>query len=281
MKQAEPLGYRELAAYAEGEVTASKAEELKEVFSKSPESTRRLVRVKTVIAHLRDTSAVDGIDLLTGLKEQMSARRPSLPESERNWWRAPRTVVLVAAVAAAAVILPVVLERKDADTSSKKKDEYRVKSASTRRVARSRWIALNAFRLSGVTEPEPLRDILHIGDGLLFSYTNLGPEPFSYLMIFGVDGNRRVYWYYPAFLDARDNPKGIDIEKGASRAGLQEVIAHPYRVGPLTLFGLFSDKALSVFDIETAMQRGLADAAALEAAFDGVKVKALRVEVVP
>jgi beta-glucosidase len=33
---------------------------------------------------------------------------------------------------------------------------------------------------------------------LLFSYTNVGPAPFEYLMIFGIDARDDVHWFFPA-----------------------------------------------------------------------------------
>jgi hypothetical protein len=277
MRQVAPVDYRDLAALAEGEVTASEAAQLEEALAASPESRRRLDRVRAVTAHLGDTTAVDGIDLFPVLKQRLAAGNPAV-RAPRRRWLSPRGLGF--ALAAAAVALPLVL-LKSWHTASRPEQAYRAKSATSHHDARSRWIALNAFRLSGEAAPEPLGDVLHRNDGLLFSYTNLGPTPFSHLMIFGIDEQRRVYWYYPAFMDARDNPKGIDIQQGGGRVGLSEVIAHPYHEGRLTILGLFSDQALSVADVESAVQRGLVESAELEGAFEGVRIKTLQVSVIP
>jgi hypothetical protein len=278
MKQAAPLPYRDLAKLIEGEATASETAELQATLAQSPESRQRLLRVEAVAAHLGDTTAVDEIDLLPDLEQRFAARIPSAPAA-RRWWRAPRWLGLGLPAVAILLALPALLLR-DGGSASKPEHSYRAKSATPHLDARARWIALNVFRLSGDAAPEPLGDVLHLDDGLLFSYTNLGPAPFSFLMVFGVDEQRRVYWYYPAFMDARDDPKAIDIQKGVSRFALDEVIAHPYQLGTLTLFGLFSDHALSVSALESAVGRGLGDGTALEATFDGIRVKTLRVRVV-
>jgi hypothetical protein len=270
------LSYPALAKYADGEVTASQAAALADAIAQSPEAQRRLARVESVAASFADASAVEGIDLLPELRKRLPnvAGRAERPRSNS---RRAATLGVVVAAAAAAVVLPVVLAKR-APTPGQ--PEFRAKSAAATPDARSRWIALNVFRLSGNGPPEPLRDVLHVDDGLLFSYSNLGPTPFSHLMVFGVDEQRRVYWYYPAFLDPRDNPIGITIEKGASRVALNEVVAHHYRAGRLTIFAVFSDRAFSVSNVERAVERGATESAALEGALDGARVKSLSVEVV-
>jgi hypothetical protein len=279
VKPAKLFAYRDLARLVDQAATAAPGESRDGDAVPSTENGRRLERVKTVAAYLGDTAVVDGIDLLPDLQARLANLTPTAAEPRRRW-TSPRLLGLAAAATVIALGLPIVLW-KTWPTTTGPDAGYRAKTATTQRDARSRWIALGAFCLSGEAAPEPLHDVLHVDDGLLFTYTNLGPAPFSSLMIFGLDDSGRVYWYYPAFLDARDNPKSIDIQKDASRVGLHEVIAHPYREGSLTLFGLFSDEALSVAEVENAVQRGLHDGAALEAAFDGVRVKTLRVKVVP
>ena len=278
MRQPESLTYRDLAKYVDGEVTASQAEEMDAVLSSARESRRRLDRVKRVVAHLGDTSGVDDIDLMPGLRARLAGMEVAARPRQRRWRWPPRYLGLAAA-AVVALALSVVFLRDGSKTSRGEADGFRAKSAAGHTDPRSRWIALNVFRLSGNAEPEPLGETLRVEDGLLFSYSNLGPEPFSRLMIFAVDATGRIYWYYPAFLDERDDPKGIAIEKGASRAPLHEVIAHPYREGALAIFGLFSDDPLTVSEVEAAVRRGAKDRAGFEAAFDGVRVKSLNAEV--
>jgi len=280
MRPLERLTGRDVVELAEGTVTVAEVAQLEASLARFPAARQQLERVRAVTAHLGDVSAIEDVDLLPELRRRLANGRGSQPGTRRMHWWSPRVFAVAAAAAVLAVVLPTVLLRPR-QTVTGPENEYRAKSALPVYDARSRWIAVNAFRLSGEAAPEPLHDVLHKDDGLLFSYTNLGPEPFSYLMIFGIDEGRHVYWYYPAFLDARDNPKGTEIEKGGSRVGLQEVIAHPYREGMLRLFGLFSDRALSVSDIEQAARRGIRDAAGLESAFDGVRVKSLQVKVVP
>lgn len=281
MKHSEQLSYRALAAYTEGEVAASEAASIEEALLTSQEGRQRLSRINSVEAALRDIRVVEDIELLPSLLPRLEAARRSTTQASGR----PRPAFRIAGpVAAAATVVllvfaGVLLFRQRPSATSV--DEYRVKSAASASDVRSRWIAFNAFRLSGEAQPEQVTDTLRSDDGLLFSYTNLGPEPFSYILIFGVDANRRVYWYYPAFLDHADNPKSISIAKDVSRAGLREVIAHPYTEGSLTLFSLFSDKVLSVSDIEAAVTQGVDDVEGFEATFDNVRAKALFIKVLP
>ena len=276
MKRADQLSYVDLAKYAEGEVTASEAEEMAERLSKEPRNRRKLARINRAIAHLRPDETLDDIDIYTGIHQRL-AETSFRSESHRR--AIPFRRIGLAAAAVTAILLPAILFLKGPPSPAENTAGFRAKSAKKHVDNRSRWIALNVFRLSGNEAAEQVASTLHAKDGLLFSYTNLGPKPFSRLMVFAVDHARRVYWYYPAYLDERDDPKGISIAKGVSRAGLREVIAHPYREGALTIFGLFSDGPLTVSAVEAAVRQGIADSEGFEATFDGVRVTALNVTV--
>ncbi len=269
------LTYTQLSRYVADEVTASQTETLDAVLAESKESRRRLVRIQRVVDHLSDTDDVAGIDLLPALRRRIAA----VPSETAPEHRFPLNGLRLGLAAATVVLLALpVLFLASRNEETKAPAGLRAKSA-TKGDGRSRWIALNAFHLSKNEAPERLSGTLHPDDGLLFSYTNLGPAPFSHLMVFAIDEAGQVYWYYPAFLDARDNPTGIRIKSGVSREGLQEVIAHPYKEGELVLIGLFSDTALSVADIENRVEMGIADATGFEKAFEGVRVKWLKVTV--
>lgn len=279
MKHSDKTAYRALAAYTEGEVTVSEAAAIEDALLGSQEGKRRLKRIHAVQTMLRDTGATDQIDLLPGLLPRLEAARRLGAQSSAEGRNMSRWMGFAAAAAIALLVSAGLLLTRSQESPAPE-DEFRVKSAAPERDTRSRWIAFNAFRLSEKAQPEQVRDSLHPNDGLLFSYTNLGPKPFSYMMIFGMDDHRRVYWYYPAFLDAKDNPTSIPIDRDVSRAGLREVIAHPYAEGSLTLFALFSDNILSVSDIESAAAQGVKDGTGFETRFEGVRAKVLTAEVV-
>jgi hypothetical protein len=91
---------------------------------------------------------------------------------------------------------------------------------------------------------------MHRDDGLLFAYTNLGPQPFDYLMVFGIDARGAVRWYHPSFDRQGTNPVSIPLEKGVARAVLKEVIRHDLAAGRFQIVALFTRQALTVADVE-------------------------------
>jgi hypothetical protein len=98
-------------------------------------------------------------------------------------------------------------------------------------------------------EPERLRRSLRAEDGLLFAYTNLGDEPFQHLMLFCVDAQRELHWFYPAYASERDNPSSIPIRAGQEQA-LSEVIWLDLPKGPLTIYAAFTREPLDVWGVE-------------------------------
>jgi hypothetical protein len=112
--------------------------------------------------------------------------------------------------------------------------------------------ALHVFRAlpGGAAEPAPAR--LAPTDGLLFAYSNPGAA-YSRLMVFAVDEQQRVYWYYPAYQQAGQDPPAVPIERGSAGVELREVIHHPLPAGRVRLFALFLPADEHVLAVEAAV----------------------------
>jgi hypothetical protein len=93
---------------------------------------------------------------------------------------------------------------------------------------------------------------MHADDGILIAYSNPGAE-FSYLMIFAVDVQGGVHWYYPAWEQPGQNPAAPAIRTHALGVELGEEIRHRLPAGPLRVFGLFLPRPLLVGDVERAV----------------------------
>ena len=124
----------------------------------------------------------------------------------------------------------------------------------------NRWISLRVFH-PGVTpgayaevEGTILRD-----DPLVFSVRNAAQSSYRFMMIFGIQDTGSVYWYYPAYNDAQQNPKSVPIEASAETKSLGEEIRHKLSPGWLRVVGLFSDRPLDVATIERLVERGLSE----------------------
>jgi hypothetical protein len=112
--------------------------------------------------------------------------------------------------------------------------------------------ALHLFRAAAGGAPEPAGDRIHATDGLLFAYSNPGAA-YSHLMVFALDEQQRVYWYYPAYERAGEDPEAVPLERGRSGVELGEVIRHPLPAGQVRLFALFLDRPLRVLAVEAAV----------------------------
>jgi hypothetical protein len=113
----------------------------------------------------------------------------------------------------------------------------------------ARWEGIRAFRLVPGGQPERLRKSVRSEDGLLFAYTNLGAEPFEHLMVFCVDAEREVHWFYPAYASEHENPSSIPVQVGQELA-LSEVVWLDLPKGPLTIYGAFTREPLDVWAVE-------------------------------
>jgi len=80
--------------------------------------------------------------------------------------------------------------------------------------------------------------IIRNNQALAFAYTNSGQNPYKHLLLFGVDENYIIYWYYPAFLNDQENPSAYPISSGVG-IELKEEVSHHYEGRLLKIFGLF------------------------------------------
>jgi hypothetical protein len=94
-------------------------------------------------------------------------------------------------------------------------------------------------------------------DELAFAYTNQGAFP--YLLVFGVDEHRHVYWYHPAWTNAADTPRAVAIQTGPEARELPDATSHELDGTSLRVIGLFTRSALTTRDVEARIQSGNID----------------------
>lgn len=121
---------------------------------------------------------------------------------------------------------------------------------------------------SGVFQPQATIQIYEVVKGraqlagsflsadaeLAFTYRN--PENFSHLMIFAVDSSQQIYWYYPAWTRAPENPSSLAIRPTEGWVELSEAVKQPMAAGQVMLYALFSHAAYNVQDLERAFRAG-------------------------
>jgi hypothetical protein len=159
----------------------------------------------------------------------------------------------IVAVAVVALRPPSAAERPPMGPSGPSVDEFRAKSAAPGN-NRERWSGIRVYRVDAAGEARRLGDRLHATDGLLFSYTNLGPAPLEHLMVFGIDAQGGIRWFYPAYDREGTNPESVAIKRGDADVPLPDVIRHDLAPGPLAIHAVFSDRALRVLDVEALLR---------------------------
>jgi hypothetical protein len=250
-KQASPSA-AEIAAYLERELGASDRAALDAEIAASPQTQRRLARVQM----LRDELAsplpeIERIDLTASVREGIRRGAPRQPRATRAAWASAAAVLAVAAGTALGV-----------RGLGSRGEDFREKGASSRAAT---WAGFQAYRVPKAGSPEPLRERLGRDDGLAFSYTNLGPQPFEYLMLFARDARGEVRWFEPPYDQAGSNPTSLPIAKDAARTPIAEVIFQDFARGPLEIHAVFSRRPLRVLDVE----KQLAGARTAELDLDG------------
>jgi hypothetical protein len=127
-------------------------------------------------------------------------------------------------------------------------------SRFTPRGLRARDSSVVVYRVSPTGASEQVGNAIAPSDELAFAYRN--PEGHRYLLVFATDEHRRVYWYYPAWRDAAQDPEAVPIRAGEALVELPEAIGHPLDDGTLTVHSMLLDTPLHVRDVEERLRRG-------------------------
>ncbi|HXJ23811.1 MAG TPA: hypothetical protein VMT03_26685 [Polyangia bacterium] len=101
---------------------------------------------------------------------------------------------------------------------------------------------------------QPLRGAaVHRSDALAVRVTNLSGSD-AQLMAFAWDAAGDVHWLYPAYLDARTNPRSVPIAAGARDRLLSDIVQPDApHVGPLRMVTLVAQRPLTVKEVEARL----------------------------
>jgi hypothetical protein len=197
-------------------------------------------------------------------------------ELRRPWARLPLLAGLAVpvAVALALVLLPVKFVEDRAPTEFA--GRYRARNAvvAPSQPAPSIW----TYHFAADGSPQRVGANITRSDELAFAYANPAQKPF--LMIFAVDEHRHIYWFHPAWPAGQPPPASIPARAGPGPHELPEAVRHDLDGGALTLFALFSDRAVAAAEIE-ALVRVAPTADALKGIQSGVLVIERALEVRP
>lgn len=245
---------QELAAYLEGQVSETEAAVIEARLAESAEARRQLEQLRSIrdaLSSEDEGDESDQVELLPLVQDRIrrsaftpTPRRPSVVRLLVQKYQLATGAL--AALALAYVAGPLALDALEARNV---REKSAIQSPST-----SRWAGIQAYRVRA-GGAERLGAELSRGDGLSFSYTNLGAEPFAHLMIFGVDAGGSVRWFYPAYEQPGTNPGSITIEKGVAQKALAELIEHDFAPGLLTIHAIFSNQPLRVLEVEDWLEQ--------------------------
>ena len=252
------LSDKTLLAYLEGEVTQSQAAAIDAALADAPADQRRLERLREMLGHLAGApDELDQIDLVPAVRRAIGAMPVPAPRRRQTW---PLLAMAAVMLLAASGLVANQLAGSGAGQDGPVDGEFRAKAAGehTPAAADDRWVGVTAYRVAAdapaEAQPEPLGERVRPGDGLLFSFDNLGPTPFAYLMIFAVDSAGEVYWFYPAYEQAGADPSSLAIHGRGQRAvELPDLIRHAFPAGPRAIYGVFTRVPLHVSRVEEAI----------------------------
>lgn len=108
--------------------------------------------------------------------------------------------------------------------------------------------SVQIVRATKGSEPSLVDGAIRKGDELAFAYDNAKQKP--YLLVFGVDEHGHVYWYHPAWTNASEDPSAIRIDARGGRHELREAVAHDLDGSTLEIHALFTDRPMTVREIE-------------------------------
>ena len=121
---------------------------------------------------------------------------------------------------------------------------------------------------------------LHPGaDDLAFAYSN--PVGKRFLMVFGVDEHRHVYWFHPTWPVGQPAPVAVRAVEGPGPHELPGAIHHALDGRRLSVYAAFSDRALGARTVEEAVIGLPAATGGLPSLGEGVVVVERTYEVAP
>ena len=245
---------RSLSAYAAREVTPSEAARLEALIASQPELAQHVEALRTVQAQLESPlPGFDDHDLTEAVRAGLRASSARAYEQRpRPHWR----LGWLAAGLATCALLGLLFTRAPDASGFRARSAAPAADEQARAVAR--WTGVRVYAREQDGKMRPLARVMQGDQPLSFRCLNLGPRPFPYLMVFAVDSNEEVRWYYPAYEEPNSNPSSLPIATGRTR--LPDAVYHDLPRGRLRLHALFSPRALRVEEVEAWLRESDADA---------------------
>lgn len=205
---------------------------------------------------LEDPQLTDDVMTLIRLGQAPRFQTPerSTATAARVW--IPAGLLAIAAAAALAIAIPSIFSDQAPKTHAPL-FEFTARGGDNAKP--SRWASVKIFR-SSEGRYVPVEDAVARDDALAIAYENRDENAFSYLMIFAVDDEGTIFWYYPAYQEEDVNPSSISIRRTDQPVRLPDAVTHELREGPLEMVALFSHDPIDVKSVERAVDVARASA---------------------
>ncbi len=261
MRRSACVRYEELLRYCEGDVSQLRARDIDVHLASCGACANDLEQLRSTIVALEAASEEEAdLDLAADVRRALateagSPQRGRAPlSSTLVAWMRPRALafssggLLAVSAGLALAILPA-----RHDDQSPGAAEFRARGAveatgpEVMPAAGAASVAVFAVRGEAAV---PVEGPLRTHEPLVFAYSGAGASSYTHLMIFALDQGGGVFWFYPAYTDARHDPEAVAITPGAKQVFLPEQVRHAFQPGPLVIYGLFARNALHVSAVE-------------------------------
>jgi hypothetical protein len=172
------------------------------------------------------------------------AARPRAGGRRAGWLAA-----LALPVAAAAILLA--WPHRDAEHRGPSPSPFAARSGG-RLGPKDREPALWIYRLDAGGPARVVDGRVQPADELAFAYANPAGKP--YLLVFGVDEHRHVYWFHPAWAPGQSPPRAVQAAPGPGPHELGEAIRHRVDGRRLIVRAVLADRPLGVADVEAGIR---------------------------
>lgn len=109
-------------------------------------------------------------------------------------------------------------------------------------------VNLLVYRFQPGKAPTLVADEISQSDELAFAYENRTGK--KRLLVFGMDEDKNIYWYHPAWTRESDNPVAVPIQSGGAIHELPEAVTHKIRGSSLRIYAIFTDEPIPVREVE-------------------------------
>lgn len=238
-----------LIAYMDGEVTQNQAGQIERQLNSDPVANRNLQRLREIRSGVKAA-------LQTSNTNDMKARILDRLKTEGLRRRTRWIPALIASMSAAILSISIIVVIIELDSIH----SFTPRGSSVENQALSRRLGIQAY-LHQRSDPFSRRlvtadSVFQPNDGFSFVLINRSGRT-VYLLLFALDAQQRVHWFYPAMDTDEPSPRSVTIGASPQLFPLPDGVT-PANVanGALRLIALFTDQPIQVADVESLLNRG-------------------------